>query len=80
MIECAGGRVENRRRRTVEMIKEANPPGRDPSYIIVTCEDDLHLVEDVLKARIGIYNVGFVMAAILSGEMDFDISKCITTA
>lgn len=48
-------------------------------YIIVACEHDLHIVADVLMAKIGIYNTEFVMSAIMRSKMDFDLTKSLTT-
>ena len=79
VIEAAGGIVENRRRKDIEEIKALNKPGQDPMYIIVACEHDLHIVADVLMAKIGIYNTEFVMSAIMRSKMDFDLTKSLTT-
>ena len=79
VIEAAGGKVENRRRKDIEEIKALNKPGQDPMYIIVACEHDLHIVADVLMAKIGIYNTEFVMSAIMRSKMDFDLTKSLTT-
>ena len=79
VIEAAGGCVENRRRRNVDQIREVNKADRDPVYLIITCEHDLHIVTDVLKAKIGIFNTEFVMSAVMKGKMDFDLTRSITT-
>ncbi|CAB4063821.1 PAXIP1 [Lepeophtheirus salmonis] len=64
IVELAGGEVENNRRKDLKQIKELNKPGCDPQYIIITCEPDLHLVTDVLKAKIGVgYNAEFVLTS-----------------
>jgi len=78
IVEAAGGKVDREKRRSVAQIKEMNKT-KDPSYLIVTCEDDLHIVQDVLKAKIGVYNAEFVMSAVLRCELDFDLSQYITT-
>jgi len=79
IVEAAGGSVDSRRRRSVPQIKELNKNKDQPSYLIITCEDDLHIVQDVLKAKIGVYNTEFVMGAVLRCELDFDLSQYITT-
>lgn len=79
VIEAAGGRVDQRRRKSVDQIRELNKPDRDPVYLIITCEHDLHIVTDVLKAKIGIFNAEFVMSAVMKGKMDFDLTNSITT-
>ena len=79
VIEAAGGKVENRRRKDIEEIKALNKPGQDPSYLIIGCEHDLHIVADVLMAKIGIFNTEFVMSAVMRSKMDFDLTKSLTT-
>jgi len=79
VIEAAGGCVENKRRRNVDQIREVNKADRDPVYLIITCEHDLHIVTDVLKAKIGVFNTEFVMSAVMKGKMDFDLTRSITT-
>jgi len=79
VIEAAGGSVDNKRRRNVEQIREVNKADRDPVYLIITCEHDLHIVTDILKAKIGIFNTEFVKSAVMRGKMDFDLTKSITT-
>ena len=79
VIEAAGGKVENKRRKDVDEIRELNKPDRDPMYLIIACEHDLHIVADVLKAKIGIFNAEFVMSAVMKGRMDFDLTRSITT-
>ena len=79
VVESAGGKVENKRRKEVEEIKKLNPSGQDPNYIIISCEHDLHIVADVLQAKIGIFSAEFIMSAVLTGKMDFDLTKSLTT-
>jgi len=80
VIECAGGKVENKRRKKVDEIREiSGNSGESPVYLIITCEHDLHIVTDVLKAKIGIFNAEFVMSAVMKGKMDFDLTRSITT-
>jgi len=78
IITYSGGRVENRRRKTTEQMKEINTGG-NVNYIILTCEEDIHLVTDVLRAKLGVFNTEFVMSAVTRCEMDFDLSRYITT-
>ena len=59
-------------------MKEINTGG-NVNYIIITCEEDIHLVTDVLRAKLGVFNAEFVMSAVTRCEMDFDLSKYLTT-
>ena len=71
-------RVENRRRKTTDQMKEFNSGG-SVNYIVITCEEDIHLVTDVLRAKLGVFNSEFVLDAVTRCEMDFDLSRYLTT-
>ena len=79
VVESAGGKVDNERRKDVTEIKDLNKDLTEPKYIIISCEHDLHIVADVLLAKIGIFNAEFVMSAVMNGRMDFDLTKSLTT-
>ena len=80
VIESAGGKLEQTRRWDLEKIREANDnPKSPPTYIIITCEHDLHLVMDVLKAELPIFSTDFVTRGVLEGVLDFDLRNYITT-
>jgi hypothetical protein len=53
--------------------------GGNVNYIIITCEEDIHLITDVLKAKLGVFTPDFVFNAVLRVEMDFDLSQYLTT-
>ena len=53
--------------------------GGNVNYIIITCEEDIHLVTDVLRAKLGVFTAEFVMSAVTRCEMDFDLSNYLTT-
>jgi len=78
VVQAAGGRVENRRLKSPQQIKELNKGGVI-NYVIITCKEDLHLVTDVLRWKQHIFTPEFVFSALLQCEMDFDISKYVTT-
>jgi len=67
------------RRWSVDQMKEMNSAGH-LFYIIITCEDDIHMVEDVLRAGIGVFSSEFVMSSVLRGGIDDDLSKYLTYA
>ena len=60
-------------------MKEMNSAGH-LFYIIITCEDDIHMVEDVIRAGIGVFSSEFVMSSVLRGGIDDDLSKYLTYA
>ena len=49
------------------------------NYIIITCEQDIHMINDVLRAKLGVFTPEFVMRAVTRCEMDFDQSEYLTT-
>lgn len=53
IIESAGGTME-KTRRSLAQIQEMNSNGK-LDYIIITVENDLHLLSDVLRAEIRKY-------------------------
>ena len=53
--------------------------GGGVNYVVVTCEEDIHLVTDVLRAKLGVFNAEFVLSAVTKCEMDFDLSRYLTT-
>ena len=71
-------RVETRRRKSAEEMKELNSGG-GVAYIVITCEEDIHLVTDVLRSKLGVFSTEFVLGAVTRCEMDFDLSRYLTT-
>ena len=55
-------------------MKEFNSGG-SVNYIVIACEEDIHLVTDVLRAKLGVFNSEFVLNAVTRCEMDFDLSR-----
>lgn len=61
IIESAGGTMEKARRSLVQ-IQEMN--SNKLTYIIVTHENDLHLLTDVLRANISVFSAEIVLGAV----------------
>ncbi|KAL6428266.1 hypothetical protein ACFW04_008524 [Cataglyphis niger] len=72
IIESAGGTME-KTRRTVAQIQEMN--AGKLNYIIVTHENDLHLLSDVLRANINVYSAEIVLGAIARQYFQSDASQ-----
>ena len=53
--------------------------GGGVNYVVITCEEDIHLVTDVLRSKLGVFNAEFVLSAVIKCEMDFDLSRYLTT-
>ena len=62
-------------------MKEMNSAGH-LFYIIITCEDDIHMVEDVIRGGIGVFSseLVIVMSSVLRCGIDDDLSKYLTYA
>ena len=65
-------------RLTLTIVPQVNSGG-NINYIIITCEEDIHLITDVLKAKLGVYTPEFVLKAVMRVEMDFELSQYLTT-
>ena len=63
----------------MDEMKEINSTG-NLFYIIITCEDDIHLVTDVIRSGMGVLSSEFVMRAVVRCEIDDDISRYLTYA
>ena len=62
-------------------MKEMNSAGH-LFYIIITCEDDIYMVEDVIRGGIGVFSseLVIVMSSVLRCGIDDDLSKYLTYA
>ena len=61
IIDSAGGTVE-KTRRSVAQIQELN--SNKLTYIVVSHDNDLHLLSDVLRANISVFSVEIVLGAV----------------
>jgi PAX-interacting protein 1 len=67
MVQCAGGVVE-KQRRSLKHIQDMEPN----TYFVITIFNDFHLVSDLIRANIGLYNAEFVMTSILTQKIPYD--------
>ena len=58
-------------------MKESNQGG-NISYIVVSCQEDVVLVNDVLQAKMGIFTTEFILSSVMRCEMDFDLSQYLS--
>lgn len=70
-------RLKNKKMKTTQEMKEINSGG-NMNYIILTCEEDLHLVTDVLRAEQPVFPSELVMSAITRCELDWDVRNYFT--
>jgi PAX-interacting protein 1 len=68
VIECAGGKVE-KHRRSHKAIQEANQ--KEYSYFVITVGNDLHLLRDLIKCDIGVFNAEFVLSSVMRQEINY---------
>ena len=54
------------------MMKKSNSGG-NMDYFVITCKEDIHLVTDVLRAKLGVFSAECVLSAVTRCE-DFDLS------
>ena len=59
-------------------MKEFNQGG-SISYLVISCQEDMGLVKDILQAKMGIFSSEFILSSVMRCEMDFDLSRYITT-
>lgn len=71
IIESAGGTME-KTRRPIAQIQEMN--AGKLTYIIVTHDNDLHLLSDVLRANINVYSAEIVLGAVARQQFQTDTS------
>uniref|UniRef100_A0A0C9PRK5 PAX-interacting protein 1 n=1 Tax=Fopius arisanus TaxID=64838 RepID=A0A0C9PRK5_9HYME len=73
IIESAGGTMEKCRRSLVQ-IQEMNSGGK-LNYIIVTQENDLHLLADVLQANINVFSAEVVLRSVARQNFQIDTNQ-----
>ncbi|RZF32831.1 hypothetical protein LSTR_LSTR011477 [Laodelphax striatellus] len=69
ITEYAGGTVQ-KQRKSLKAIQECEPN----TYFIIGHSNDLHLIIDVLRANIGVYNADFIMTSIMRQKIDLESS------
>ena len=72
-------RVDVGKRKTIAEMKESNQGG-NISYLVISCQEDIDLVRDVLQAKMGIFSTEFILNSVMRCEMDFDLSKYLALA
>lgn len=70
VIESAGGRLQKRclPAKTIETLKDDQ--GK-PAHVVITCSDDIHLVEDLINNNIKVYTAEFILTGVMRQEKDF---------
>ncbi|KAF0746081.1 PAX-interacting protein 1-like isoform X1, partial [Aphis craccivora] len=69
IIESAGGTIE-KQRRSLRAIQELEPN----TYIVIASNNDLHLVADLIRSSYGIYSSEFVLSAVMTQYINYDMA------
>ncbi|KAK6184096.1 hypothetical protein SNE40_006628 [Patella caerulea] len=72
IIVSAGGTVVNRRPSAKTIINMVSDKGK-PTFIVITCNNDLHLCRDLFAQKINVYNAEFILTSVLRQELDFSL-------
>lgn len=70
VLESAGGKLEKKRLPAKEIEKCKDQQG-NPTYVIITCAEDIQLVEDVLNNNIKVYSAEFILTGVMRQEKDY---------
>ncbi|ESO82380.1 hypothetical protein LOTGIDRAFT_236998 [Lottia gigantea] len=70
IISNAGGTVVNRRPSAKTILTQLDDKGK-PTFIVITCNNDLHLCRDLFAQKINVYNAEFVLTGVLRQEIDY---------
>ncbi|GIY22279.1 hypothetical protein CEXT_237231, partial [Caerostris extrusa] len=69
IIEAGGGTPVFKKAPTLKQIKSVEQNGQ--KFVIISCENDLHLCKVYLQKKIIVQNVEFILTCSISQELDF---------
>ncbi|KAL4225104.1 PAX-interacting protein 1 [Mactra antiquata] len=72
VIESAGGAVTKKCRLSAKNIETCLDDKGNPSYLVITCVDDIQLVDDLIHKNIRVYTAEFVLTGVMRQEKDFE--------
>lgn len=70
VVESAGGKVVKRRLAAKSIASHKDDKG-NPTYIVVTCENDIHICKDLIAHKIALYNAEFILTGVMRQKLDF---------
>ncbi|KAL5006232.1 hypothetical protein ScPMuIL_015038 [Solemya velum] len=70
IVESAGGTVIKKRPAAKTILNKRNEMG-NPTCIVITCANDIHLCRDLLAKKIALYNAEFILTGVLRQEVDY---------
>ncbi|KAK3581462.1 hypothetical protein CHS0354_031786 [Potamilus streckersoni] len=71
IVESAGGTVARKRRLGVKTIASQKDEKGNPTYLVITCAEDIQLCKDLILNKIAIYNPELILTGVLRQELDF---------
>lgn len=73
IVGCGGGKLLEQMptSSSFNSLSQQKTDKGQPSFVCVTCDEDLHLCKEMKSQGIGIHNVEFVLSGILKQELDF---------
>ncbi|GFN96195.1 pax-interacting protein 1 [Plakobranchus ocellatus] len=74
IIESAGGTIVKKRPPVKQMMASLDEQGL-PKFIVITCLNDLHLIQDVCSRNIPVFNAEFVLTGVMRQEVDYNIFR-----
>lgn len=74
IIESAGGSVIKRRLSAKQIASLRDDKG-NPTFIVITCPNDVHLCRDLMARRLAVFNSEFVLTGVLRQEIDFELFR-----
>jgi len=76
IIQSGGGTVVDRRPSTRVISTKITPQGL-PTFVVVTCQDDLHLCRDLADRKLPVHNAEFVLTGVMRQEVDFQAYRIL---
>ncbi|KAH3887645.1 PAX-interacting protein 1-like [Dreissena polymorpha] len=71
IIDSAGGSLANNRRLAAKTIETLKDDQGHPTYLVITCANDIHLCTDLLLKNIKVYTPEFILTGVMRQTKDF---------
>ncbi|KAH6934006.1 hypothetical protein HPB50_019399 [Hyalomma asiaticum] len=70
IVECSGGMVYLKKRPSLKQVTSVTQGGT--KFIVISCDNDLHLCRDYMSKNISIYSAEFILTGVLRQCVEFD--------
>lgn len=71
VVESAGGTFSRKPRLPAKKLESLVDDQNRPTYIVVTCAEDIHLCEDLINYNIRLYTSEFILTGVMRQELDY---------